>query len=146
MLWFGTRNKYQRSLFRSLEFTERTLRWHKVLLGWTEQQRPAVDPEPPTRIQEDSDNQTTVPVTSDAVLSSNTPRPPKLRQTKGKHLGPLRPRRVSKAKRLANAGANPGKGHSLGADLPRGAYILAPGALMARSGRLSRPPVRWTSE
>ena len=131
---------------QNLEYAERKLRWHEVLLSWIEQQRLAMDPEPPTRLQEDSDNRNALPVASDAILPGSTPRPPKLRQTKGKPLGPHHPQRVSKTKRLADAGTNfrlrtrPRRRVA-----PQG-LDCGPGLLKTRSGRVSRPPVRWTYE
>ncbi len=46
---------------RHLEYAERTLRWHEVILGWIEQQRLARDLRPPTPVEEDSDNQNAAP-------------------------------------------------------------------------------------
>ncbi|KAL9042523.1 MAG: hypothetical protein Q9214_003750 [Letrouitia sp. 1 TL-2023] len=43
-----------------LEYTERTLRWHEVLLGWVEQQRLTMDSRPLTPVEEDACGQDTV--------------------------------------------------------------------------------------
>lgn len=45
---------------RNLEYTERTLQFHEIFLGWIEQQRLAMDPRPPTPVEEDRDNQIAV--------------------------------------------------------------------------------------
>ena len=42
----------ERAFQGRLEFTERTLRWHEVLLGWIEQQRLTMDPRPLTPVEE----------------------------------------------------------------------------------------------
>lgn len=42
---------------RGLEFAERILRWHEVILSWIEQCRLAMDPPPPTPVEEGTGQQ-----------------------------------------------------------------------------------------
>lgn len=59
-----------------LEYTERTLRWHEVLLGWIEQQRLMMDPRPLTPVEEDTCGQ-------NAVLNTVRKAPTRQRRLKG---------------------------------------------------------------
>jgi len=52
----GRAAENEEAMQRHLDYAERTLRWHEVFLGWTEQQRLAMDQWPPTPIEEDSDD------------------------------------------------------------------------------------------
>ena len=56
----GRTAQNEEAIQRRLEYAERTLRWHEVLLGWTEQQRLAMDQRPPAPIDEDSDDRNAV--------------------------------------------------------------------------------------
>ena len=51
----------ENTIQHSLEYTERTLRWHEVLLNWIEQKRLAMDAQPLTPIEEDRGYPNTVP-------------------------------------------------------------------------------------
>jgi hypothetical protein len=52
----------ERAIQGRLEFAERTLRWHEVILGWIERQRVRMDPRPLTLVEE-IDDQNTAPKT-----------------------------------------------------------------------------------
>ena len=103
---------------------------------------------------------------SDAIPQSSIPQTPKRRETKPRRaeeerpLRPVRPRRVSKANRFADASAK-----SLsGTQLPGAGQTRSPGGarskrrpasqrpqpacenVMTRTGRISKPPVRWAPE
>ena len=56
----GRTAQNEEAIQRRLEYAERTLRWLKVFLGWTEQQRLAMDQRPPSPIEEDSDDRSVV--------------------------------------------------------------------------------------
>ena len=200
----------EETIQRRLEYAERTLWWHEVFLGWIEQQRCAMDPQPPTLIEDDSDDQNAVQRASNrqcqpkrpdtsailrkAKVSKPTPksrnmrvreskgtksepafmnsvvatlssinqvpmsRETKLRRAKKTPLSQICPQKVSKARRLANAGANarPRAQRRNAWQIPKQArprrqsatYRLhaAPAIVKTRSGRISRPTVRWAPE
>lgn len=47
----------ERAIHQRLEYAERTLRWHEVILCWIEQCRLAMDPLPPTPVEKSSGDQ-----------------------------------------------------------------------------------------
>lgn len=196
----------EEAIQRNLEFAERTLWWHEIFLGWIEQQRCAMDPHPPTSIENDSDHPNAVQRASNrqcrpkrpdnsailrkAKVSKSTPKSLKMRvreskvpkpapafinsvvatpsnfdrvpmspETKPRHakktpLTQLCSQRVSKARRLANVGANPrpraqrsNPWQTPNQARPRrqsATYPLyaPPERFKTRSGRISRPTVR----
>ena len=56
----------ERAIHQSLEYAERTLRWHEVILCWIEQCRLAMDPLPPTPVKKAAVIGTPYPVISGA--------------------------------------------------------------------------------
>ncbi|KAI9681959.1 MAG: hypothetical protein M1817_000013 [Caeruleum heppii] len=140
----ATQNEEAR--MRSLEFTERTLGWHRVLLAWIEQQRLAMDSVPPTCVEKDSDNLTTLAVASDATPSGNLPGPPKHCQARKRTPGPFHSQRVSKTEKFADAGTKSRRGIQTRRRPTPWRLHSVSGALKTRSGRISKPPVRWVPE
>jgi len=53
--------QHERAIQQRLEYAERTLRWHEVILLWIEQQRFAMDPRPPTPVEKGSSDQNALP-------------------------------------------------------------------------------------
>ncbi|KAN0070477.1 hypothetical protein V8E54_011346 [Elaphomyces granulatus] len=178
----------ERAIQGRLEFAERTLRWHEVILGWIERQRVRMDPRPLTPVEEIDDRNTALkavlrvsPHTSTVrgkvrvskpTLKSRNMRTQTFKAPKSKpvvvDLGVTPPNRTqqmpkrqetkppyAKEKPLGHRDTKSRPGircHSnkqtrtsaqpqrrLTPQRPR----PASGAVKTRSGRISRPPVRW---
>ena len=197
--------QHERAIHQILEYAETILRWHKVILYWIEQCRLAMDPQPPTPVEEDSGDQNspsnrqrrsnrrdTLAVLGKVRVSKSTPKfqnirtrtskatiskpisvdpavtlhrstqeqMPKRRETKPrrakeKALGQLRPQRVAKANRFADAGTKSrsriqcsGDGQIQGQARHQRPSATqqpypTPRTIKTRSQRISREPVRW---
>ncbi len=65
--------QHERATQQRLEFAERTLRWHEVMLWWIEQRRLAMDPRPPTPVEKGSGNQNSLSIRQRRSKRRNTP-------------------------------------------------------------------------
>lgn len=130
------------------------LEQEKVLLHWIEQQRQAMTVEYPTPPpQEDRDNQVTRSSAGDDRMEPT----PRSTTEEGRSLRQLRPRRVPKAKCVGDVSSKPltgtqnrGVGQTQPPNRARSKRWLAAQRLrpalknsMTRSGRISKPPLRW---